>query len=304
MEAKYLMNAESPSGGKRACGLLSGASQPKPHSPGLFSPLTAILKPKVVFALILTCALLGRESLFAIDVPRLSGPVVDAAGTLSGGEKERIGAFLRDFDAGTKAQIAVCIVPELGGEDVDDFAMRVFDEWKIGEAALDSGALLLVAMAEREVAIKVGYGVEGTLTDAQCGLIIRRVIVPAFQKGDYGDGILSGVRAMSQVISGDATFTNDADDNESAKEPRFDWGGALFGLLVFIIVIIVLSNQRRRLRRRGLGGVFIPPIIYGGGLGGRGTHGPFTGGGSSGFGGGGFRGGGGRSGGGGASGKW
>jgi uncharacterized protein len=238
--------------------------------------------------------------LAAVDVPPLSGPLVDQAGMLSPAEAADVTGFLLDFDRRTEAQLGVLIVTTLDGEDISDYALRVFDQWKLGKAGLDSGALLVVSAGDREVAIQTGYGVEGTLTDAKCGRIIRSVVAPAFQQGDYGRGVLEALRNMVGVILEDETLVSPAMAEGGADgSGGLDLGGILFGLVFFALLCLVIARRSRR-GRSVMGGV-IPPIIFGGPhIGG----GPPRGGGHLGGFGGGFSGGGGRSGGGGASGKW
>jgi uncharacterized protein len=242
-------------------------------------------------------ALLGAvaATIAAVEVPPLTGPFVDLAGMLTPAEAADVTGFLLDFDRKTEAQLGVLIVSTLDGEAIADYALRVFDEWKLGTAGLDSGALLVVSAGDREVAIQTGYGVEGTLTDAKCGRIIRSVVAPAFQQGDYGRGVLEALRNMAGVILEDETLVSPA--VAEGGEVGLDLGGILFGIVFFAVICLVIARRSRR--GRSVRGSMIPPIIYGGPrIGG----GPPRGGGH--FGGGGFSGGGGRSGGGGASGKW
>jgi uncharacterized protein len=226
---------------------------------------------------------------------------VDQAGLLTPAEAAAVTEFLLDFDRRTEAQLGVLIVTTLDGEAIADYALRVFDQWKLGKAGLDSGALLVVSAGDREVGIQTGYGVEGTLTDAKCGRIIRSVVTPAFQQGDFGRGVLEALRNMAGVILEDETLVSPA--MAEGGEPGLDLGGILFGLVFFVLLCLVIARRSRR-GRSVMGGI-IPPIIFGGPrIGGSPRGGGHLGGSSGGFGGGGFSGGGGRSGGGGASGKW
>ncbi len=67
--------------------------------------------------------------------------------------------------------------------------MRVAEAWKLGTKGKDDGVLVVVAVKDRKVRIEVGGGLEGGLTDAQSGRIIRTAIVPAFREGRYGEGL-------------------------------------------------------------------------------------------------------------------
>ncbi|MDR3312675.1 MAG: TPM domain-containing protein [Spirochaetaceae bacterium] len=242
-------------------------------------------------ALLLGLACLG--ALNALEVPVLTGAFMDNANMLAPGEQAQAAAFLLDFDQKTEAQIAVLIVPSLEGDDIDLFSMRVFDAWKIGAQGKDSGAILVVARDEREVVIKTGYGVEGNLTDAKCGLIIREVIAPAFQRGAYGEGVYAAVQNMAGIILQDETLVSSSVAQKAkagkSDDPLENPVAAVFFFIIIMIAIGVFSKRRRG----GIYGPFAAPgPRRGGGFGGGFSNG------------GGFSGGGGRSGGGGARGKW
>ena len=179
-------------------------------------------------------------------------------------------------------------------------ANQLFRYWKLGEAQKNNGVLLLVAPTEHKVRIEVGYGLEGTLTDALCSVIISSAIVPRFKVGDYSGGIERGVDGIISVLSGDsAEWQRKVDVRKEDASSDFD---KLFPILFFAIMIFIFWYLSRHAGgppsggagRRG-GPIFIP---YGGSGWGSGW-----GGGGGGFGGG-FSGGGGWSGGGGASGSW
>ncbi|MDF2689083.1 MAG: hypothetical protein K0Q80_2048, partial [Microvirga sp.] len=101
-------------------------------------------------------------------------------------------------------QVVVATVPSLEGASIEDYANRLFRTWRLGEAKINNGVLLLVAPKEREVRIEVGYGLEGTLTDALAKLVIVTIITPNFQQGRFSDGIDGGVDAVTGILDGEA----------------------------------------------------------------------------------------------------
>ena len=123
---------------------------------------------------------------------------------LSKNDEKELTEYLASLDEQTGIQIAVLTIPSLKGEDIAAFGVKVAENWKLGKAGEDNGALLLVAMDERELRIEVGYGLEGLLTDAKCGLIIRNVIIPEFKDGNYSGGIRKGVLNIGGIASGDS----------------------------------------------------------------------------------------------------
>jgi len=240
--------------------------------------------------------LFAATILSAREVPPLSGPVNDYAAILSADEKETLESFLLALDRQTGVQIAVLTIPSLEGESLESFSLKTVEQWKLGQQGEDNGALLLVSLGDRAVRIETGYGLEGTLTDAKSGLIIRNVIAPRFREGKYGAGILEAVRNMAGIATDNREILS-----ESVKNPQKEKSGGNLAGLLFIIVFYLI--MRAGFHRRG--GLFAG-LLLGSMLGGRrgGSGGGFSSGGFGGFSGGGFSGGGGGFGGGGASGGW
>lgn len=139
-----------------------------------------------------------------VPVPALTGRVVDLTGALSTPDRQAIEAKLAAFEQKKGSQVAVLVMPSLGGETIEDFATRVTDRWKLGRAGVDDGVLLLVAMQERRMRIQVGTGVEGALTDALSKRIIAEQMTPLFRAGDFPGGINAGVDGILAAVSGEA----------------------------------------------------------------------------------------------------
>lgn len=282
--------------------------------------------PALVIAL---AAVLLQPAACAQDqqpIPPLTGQVVDRTGTLSAAQQQSLRAQLSAFERRKGSQIAVLIVPRTAPETIEQYAIRVAEQWQIGRKQVDDGALLVIARDERRLRIEVGYGLEGALNDATARRIIDEVIVPYLRAGDLAAGVEAGVEAMMRVI-----------DGEPLPPPRPDRAGEsqLPVLLpVVFIVALTLGGLLRAALGRGRGavasggllgvavwlfsGIFLLGLLaafigfvttLGGGRMGSGWHGRRGGFGSygpsggRGFGGG-FRGGGGGFGGGGASGRW
>lgn len=137
-----------------------------------------------------------------VDVPFLTGRVVDNAEILKPETRGRITEQLQAHERKTTNQIAVLTVPTLRGESVEEYAVRVFEHWKLGQKGKDNGVLVVVAPQDRRMRIEVGYGLEGTLTDASASRIIRDVMTPRFRAGDYDGGIAQGVAAIVGRLEG------------------------------------------------------------------------------------------------------
>lgn len=138
----------------------------------------------------------------ALDVPTLTGRIVDLAGVVPPDLETSLSADLAEHERKTGNQIAVLTLPSLEGEPLEDFSHRVATTWRLGQQGRDNGVLLLVVPGERRIRIEVGYGLEGRLTDAAASRIIRHVMVPRFKAGDLPGGIRDGLRAIMGAIEG------------------------------------------------------------------------------------------------------
>jgi uncharacterized protein len=138
-----------------------------------------------------------------VAVPPLSGRVVDQTGTLSSGDIASLTQTLKSLEARKGSQVAVLIVPTTEPETIEQYSIRVAEAWKIGRKKIDDGALLVVAKNDRHLRIEVGYGLEGSLTDATTKRIIDEDITPKFKAGDFAAGITAGVNRMIRVIDGE-----------------------------------------------------------------------------------------------------
>ena len=249
------------------------------------------------FAFAALAVFAGPALASARAVPPLTGPVVDEAGLLSAADSRRIEALSRgawEQPEERRVQLQYLVVRSLEGEDIEGFATRAFEAYKLGDRGRDNGVLVVVASEDRRVRIETGYGNEGALTDAQAGRIIRGTIAPAFREGRYGQGLLD---AGVQILSALGALPEGSPERRAARPAPAQGIGTLLvvAVLMFLLFARVLTSfgPRRRRWYGGWGG-------WGGGLGG----GWGGGGGGWGGGGGGWGGGGGRSGGGGASGSW
>jgi uncharacterized protein len=209
--------------------------------------------------------------------------VHDEANVLSASAKAQMEALLQAHRDSTSTQIAVLIVPSLQGEDIDGYAVRVFEAWKLGQKGKDNGVLFLIAMQERQMRIEVGYGLEGVLTDALSSRINRNEVAPYFRQGNYEAGIQAGVIAIIKAVAGEYKNDNPA--------PRKRGKKSSWSTIIFIILLVILMSRKNR-GGGGMGGYWTAAMLGNMLGGGRGSSGGSWGGD---FGGGGFSGGGGSS---------
>lgn len=170
--------------------------------------------PRWLLAALLLCwaALLQAAP---VTIPPLSARVTDLTQTLDAGQRAQLESQLAGLEQRKGAQLAVLLVPSTGDDSIEDYAVRAFEQWKLGRKGVDDGVLLVVAKNDRTLRIEVGYGLEGTITDVQAGRIIREQIVPSFQKGDFPGGIQAGVNSLIALIEPPVNAaTPDSPDDE------------------------------------------------------------------------------------------
>lgn len=266
--------------------------------PGPLAPLRRWL---LLGVLLLTVALAAVAQPPRPNPPRL---VNDLAGLLTPEQEQALEQKLVAYNDSTSSQFAVVTVPDLGGDEIANYAQRLFESWGIGQQGKNNGLLILVARDERKVNIHTGYGLEGAIPDALAKRIISNVMVPAFKAEQYYDGIDGAADRLFALAAGEYKA-----EPRATSDDYGDGGGGsgwMFWVVIGILILFLLLRNRGGGRgggRRSSGlGLPFPIFLPGGGFGGGGFGG---GGGWGGGGGGGFGGfGGGSSGGGGASGDW
>lgn len=242
-------------------------------------------------------------SAFALEVPPPPSQwFTDQAGLVSPADAGALNQKLAAFEQQSGAQFIIYILRSLEGDAVEDFTIRAVERWKVGQKKYDNGLVLFVFVEERKVRIEVGYGLEGTITDAFASRVIREHIAPRFARSDWAGGLNAGADAlMAQIRRGEAPVEPLRRSPDGGEPAGFD--SVLLMLFLFIFIFFILPGL---LRGRGCGGCLLPFFMFPGGGGGV-TFGGRSGGFGGGFGGGGFggfSGGGGGFGGGGATGGW
>ena len=245
----------------------------------------------LILLLILALPALAAEPRF----PALTGRVVDDAAVLSAPTRGELTGMLAAHERATGEQVVVVTLDSLQGYTIEDYGYQLGRHWGIGQKGKNTGAMLIVALKEHKVRIEVGYGLEGTLTDATSRTIIESDILPSFKRGDFNAGVIAGTTSILKVLGGDGGAEPSPESIATADSSNVALGlFTLFFLLALILIASKILGGSLKYFIRRMGGVVGPGTNFGGG--------GFSGGG--GFGGGGFSGGGGSFGGGGASGSW
>ena len=154
------------------------------------------------------------------NIPTLNAPVIDQANILTATEKQNLEQQIRNIYNQGKAQIGIIIVSTTGSEDIFDFAMRVARQWKLGSAKQDNGLLIAVAVNDRKIHIATGYGLEGVLPDIIASRIIRNQITPAFQQGQYAQGLQAGMNEIERILNLDPEIAKQAADELKERQAQ------------------------------------------------------------------------------------
>lgn len=236
--------------------------------------------------------LFGCLAIAATNFPPLTGRVVDQASVISTETRSALEQKLAELESKSGIQLVVATVSSLDDQEIEPYANELFRNWKLGEKAKNNGVLLLVAPKERRVRIEVGYGLEGTLTDALSKVIITNAIAPRFKEGDYSGGVARGVDDIITVLTTDSSEWQQRPSVRLDNQESSDWvTWLLIVSAIGLITLLIVSPGFRWF----FFNVALNSLLSSGSS--RGSGGGFS---SSG----GFSGGGGSSGGGGASGSW
>jgi uncharacterized protein len=152
-----------------------------------------------------------------VDVPYLTGRIVDNSNIMEALTRGQLSERLKAHEQATGNQIVVLTVQTIGDVSIEEYAVKVFEAWKLGQKGKDNGVLVVVAPGDHKMRIEVGYGLEGTLTDGTCGQIIRNVMTPRFKANDYNGGIDEGVKAIVGKIEGTAEVPADQPPSTSSS---------------------------------------------------------------------------------------
>jgi len=196
---------------------------------------------KIIFSILMFFAL----PVYAYYNPgQPAGLVNDYTGTLSAEQKQALENKLSQFEKETSNEVAVVLISNLQGDTIENFAVKLFEDWKIGKKGKDNGVLVLVAKEDREMRLEIGYGLEGALTDAQASWIINQIMKPAFRNNDFYGGLDGAVEKIMAATRGE--YVPDDGQSQTGSSAAgfnpldFIW----FGLFIFVWLVSILGRSK------------------------------------------------------------
>ncbi len=213
------------------------------------------MRIRSILGIVILGALTCISQVFAFVSPGApQNYVSDFANIIPNDIESNLNQELKKLDVDTGAQLAIVTVNSLDQETIESYSVQLFEEWGIGKGGRDNGLLLLIAPNERKVRIEVGYGLEGTITDARASNVIRNHILPSFVQGDMVQGIIYGIQEIITLVR-DESYGSEFDKNNTESGLGFN-DIAWFTPYIFVIIVSFLARSRSWWFGGILGGVF------------------------------------------------
>ncbi|MDR1868224.1 MAG: TPM domain-containing protein [Treponema sp.] len=195
----------------------------------------------------------------AQELPKHQGFINDFAHILNDSEQSELEAVVQTLKEKTGVELAVVSIDSFKPfTSLEEYAVTLFEQWKIGEQSEDNGILFIVALKERRVKIEVGYGLEGIITDSIAGRILDSAIVPDFKNNNFSAGLIKGTHAIANRIT--QAYGNGSQESDIKEKPS---NQELIAILIFLltdfmIIIYIASIVKGRIKRRNAGTGTIP----------------------------------------------
>jgi len=178
-----------------------------------------------------------------LQVPELSGRVIDITGTLSAAERSLLEEKLAELESASGSQVVVLMVNTTAPEDIAAFANRVGNTWKIGRREVGDGLIVLVAKEDRKIRIEVAKTLEGAVPDLMASRVISQSIAPRFKQGEFFSGLDAGVDQLSVLIRNEGLPAPASDKPSGLQDNGFQWLD--LGVFLFFASAVAGSMVRR-----------------------------------------------------------
>lgn len=196
---------------------------------------------KFILFTVITLVFFG--SVFAAEpvYPNYSGFVNDFAGVIDSATLQKMESLCRALEQKTSAELAIAAVKTVAPLDSKEYAVKLFEKWKIGKKGKDNGILMLLAMEERRVEIEVGYGLEGVINDAKAGEILDKYVVPYFKQGKFGEGLYNGAEAIAGQIA-EASKTELGPEYQGYKAKSSSSEGTIMTVIIIAVALLIMLS--------------------------------------------------------------
>ena len=218
-------------------------------------PLMPLIAAPMITAVLVFSAL----SVYAFDVPKLTGYVNDYGNMLSPQAKATLDQELRAFEKSDSTQLVIVTIPSLQGEVLEEFSLKVAEAWKIGQKGKDNGIIFLVSKEDRKLRVEVGRGLEGKLTDLMAGRIIDLVVKPRFKRGDFDGGFITGAHALIDATRGEFKADQQAGKRQGAKSSQGI--SRLFTFVIFLGIALLMLGSVSKYLAGAAGAIGLPAIV-------------------------------------------
>ena len=226
--------------------------------------INKMFKKSLIFNFLVLATVLPVAVFAYVNPGAPGGFVNDFAGILNTEQKQQLEQKLSGFEKSTGNEISIAIIKGLDGDTIENFSVQLFEDWKIGKQDKDNGALILVAVEDRQMKIETGYGLEGVLTDAQSSWIINNQMVPAFRNNDFYGGLNAAADKIIAVIGGEVI----PEDKPAPKANVNYFNVVAFVIFIFVWLGSILGRSKSWWLGGALGGVagiiigFIKGFLY------------------------------------------
>jgi len=216
------------------------------------------------FVMLLFAAAPGFAEVKPESLPALSGRVVDAANVLKPEDREALRLKLKSLEDQSGIQMVVATVPTLQGEEIEPYANALFRAWKLGQKDKNNGLLFLIAPTEHKIRFEVGYGLEGTLTDALTKIILHNAVSPKLKAGDFAGGISAGVDEAIAILTTDKSSWQKRPALQQPGNDQASPGAVAFFFIVFLVILFIVWRNRNSINWTSAATGFVIGSSFGG----------------------------------------
>ena len=176
------------------------------------------------------------------QIPAFDSPVVDTTNTLDAATRQQLEQQALALQQRKGSQLQVLMIPSTQPEDIEAYAVRAFESFKLGRKGVDDGVLLVVAKDDRKVRIEVGYGLEGAIPDIAAGRVIQEYMVPKFRQGDYAGGVVDATAQLVKLVDGEP-LPEPVASNPTGRDSGDEWLFALFAAFIASLIARSLFDR-------------------------------------------------------------